>query len=210
MLGKNKQYKINLSVYSNCSIIIGRNVYTNSYNTTSSVIASEECTIIIGDGCLFSFGIYIRTADPHLVYSIDSKERINYSRDILIGDHVWVGQGATILKGTVIGSGSIIGAMGVVAGKTIPSNESWAGNPSRCIGKNIFWDRHCVHTWTSEQTARYANLDTDDFIFCKDEYTITKSCIPSCTLSSEEKLAHYLSIGYENRLHNRFFVESDK
>jgi predicted DCC family thiol-disulfide oxidoreductase YuxK len=42
-----------------------------------------------------------------------------------------------------------------VAGKAIPSNTSWAGNPARQIGRGVFFDGACVHGWTCEQTERF-------------------------------------------------------
>ena len=40
----------------------------NYLNGTLNVIVSEERHVLIGSGGLYSFGIFIRTADPHLVY----------------------------------------------------------------------------------------------------------------------------------------------
>lgn len=109
--------------------------------------------------------IWIRNADPHLVYDCVSKKRINFTKSIFIGDHVWIGQGALILKGTKIHSGSIIGAMSCVAGKTILSNTSWCGNPGRQVKKDIFWECSCVHKWTSNQTKERMYYKKDDYIF---------------------------------------------
>lgn len=47
--------------------------------------------------------------------------------DIVIGDDVWIGYGATILSGVTIGQGAIIGAGSVVA-KNIPPYAVFAGN----------------------------------------------------------------------------------
>lgn len=64
--------------------------------------------------------------------------RINNSKSIYIGDHVWIGQNALILKNTQIGSGSIIGAMSLVSHKKVASNCVYAGNPAQKIKENIF------------------------------------------------------------------------
>ena len=84
---------------------------------------------------------------------------------MLIGDHVWLGQSSFILKDTTIGSGSIVGAMGVVAGKTIPSNTSWAGNPAKQIASDIFWDGRCVHSWTKTETAANQLCKSRNYIY---------------------------------------------
>lgn len=85
-LSRNKHvYRLNVHAYSNTCIYIGRDNY---FNGRATLIASERKNIIIGDDGLFSFGIYVRTADPHLLYSCETKERINESRSVLMGDHV--------------------------------------------------------------------------------------------------------------------------
>lgn len=125
--------------------------------------------MFFGNGSAISFGIWIRTADPHLVYSVDTKARVNPSKSVFVGDHVWLGQSAILLKGTQIGSGSIIGAGSVVAGKKIPSNTSWAGNPVRQVGQKMFWSSQCVHRWRGEETRKYQTMLTDNYIYMWDE-----------------------------------------
>jgi len=106
-LGRNRHnYFLNCSVNNSNAVYIGQDCYING---TMNLIASEGKNIIIGDDGLFSFGIWVRTADPHLIYDVDIKQRLNYSKSVLIGDHVWLGQQSLILKGTQIGSGSVLG-----------------------------------------------------------------------------------------------------
>ena len=65
-LGANKNpYYVNLTVNNDSCIFFGRGNYINGKMT---LITSEQQNIIIGDDGLFSFGIFIRTADPHLLY----------------------------------------------------------------------------------------------------------------------------------------------
>ena len=51
---------------------------------------------------------------------------------ITVGDHVWIGAGATILPGVGIGARSTIGA-GSVVNRSIPADVLAAGNPCRVI-----------------------------------------------------------------------------
>lgn len=141
---------------------IGQRAYTNG---PLHAILSERCNIFIGDDALFSFGIWLRNADPHLVYSAKTMKRVNLSRDVLIGDHVWIGQSSLMLKGTIIGSGAIVGGHSVVAGKRIPSNTSWAGNPARCIAADVFFDSSCVHRYTKGQTSDSEVYDSRKWIY---------------------------------------------
>jgi virginiamycin A acetyltransferase len=52
--------------------------------------------------------------------------------NVIIGNDVWIGYGATILSGIKVGSGSIIGAYSVVTKDVLPY-EIVAGNPARHI-----------------------------------------------------------------------------
>ena len=90
------------------------------FNDVVNVILSESKNVVVGNGCLFSIGNWLRVADPHLIYNADTMKRINFSKSIYIGDHVWIGQNSLVLKGTQIGSGSIVAA-GSLTTKKMPS-----------------------------------------------------------------------------------------
>lgn len=128
-------------------------------------VASERRAIIIGDDALMSFGIWMRTSDPHLVYGVDSMSRLNEGKNIIVGDHVWLGQEALLLKGTVVGSGSIVSARAVCANKSIPSNTSWAGNPARMIATNVFFSKQSAHAFSQEQSDRFMTFSKSNYIF---------------------------------------------
>jgi len=53
--------------------------------------------------------------------------------DIVVGNDVWKGYGATILSGVKIGHGAIVGAKSLVS-KDVPNYAIMAGNPARVIG----------------------------------------------------------------------------
>ncbi len=155
-------YKINVSVYNNNVFYSGKNNY---FNGVLNVILSEQKHFFMGNECLLSFGIWVRNADPHLIYDCESKKRINPTQSIYFGDHVWVGQSAMILKGTQVESGSIIGAMSVVSNKKIPANSSFAGNPAKKIREGIFWCDPCVHAWTDKKTDDSETYRDKDYIY---------------------------------------------
>jgi len=52
--------------------------------------------------------------------------------DTIVGNDVWIGQGARIMPGAVIGNGVIIGAGAVVSGH-VPDYAIVAGNPARVV-----------------------------------------------------------------------------
>lgn len=121
----------------NCSLIIGKK---SSSTNPVYMTCAEGTKIIIGEDCMFATNNQIRTDDAHAIYDVGTGKRINYSKDIIIGDHVWIGYGATLLGGANIGSGSVIGAFALVK-KLIPNNCIATGMPAKVVKKNIFWER---------------------------------------------------------------------
>jgi len=99
----------------------------------------EKADITIGKRCMFSYDITVRNTDSHRVISLLDNKVVNKPNNILLGDLVWIGQGATILKGVTIGNNSIIAAQSVVT-KDCPSNAITAGNPARIVKTGITWD----------------------------------------------------------------------
>lgn len=100
----------------------------------------EGATIKIGKDCLFSAGITIRTGDSHSILDNNLKKRINASKNVTVEEHVWVGNGATILKGVVIKQDSIVATRAVVTKSPDISNCILGGNPAKVIKNNINWD----------------------------------------------------------------------
>lgn len=145
----NIDYKLNVTLNNDTVFHMGKG---NGITAEMTVILSEQRHCFIGDNGRFALGVFIRNADPHLIYDCNTKKRINPTKSVYIGDHVWIGQDSLILKGTQIDSGSVIGGGSVVSGKIIPHNSIWAGNPARQIRKDTFWDAACVHQWTEEQS----------------------------------------------------------
>lgn len=98
----------------------------------------EGKKISIGERCLFSDEIVLRTGDSHSIIDLEGK-RINPSNDIVIGDHVWCGQQVVILKGAIVGVESVIGTRALVTGKQFPKGVVLAGSPAKVIKENISW-----------------------------------------------------------------------
>ena len=99
----------------------------------------EGCTITIGKDCLFSSEIVIRTGDSHSITDL-SGNRINQSKNVQIGDHVWVGHKVSINKGVKIASNSVVGTGAIVTREFNNGNVVIAGNPAKTVKENINWD----------------------------------------------------------------------
>ncbi|MFI2103072.1 acyltransferase [Isoptericola sp. NPDC019693] len=143
----------------------------SSFTSAARIVPSERRHVIIGSDAMFASRVAFRTADPHLVYSAHDHRRVNDSRSVWVGDHVWLGEDSLFLKGARVGSGSILGARAVVT-RSVPSNASAGGVPARVIGKDVFWTRPSVHGWTQEQSDRAASYPGDEHIFSVDGDTV--------------------------------------
>lgn len=151
LVGKNtwdNSFKGQIRVGYKCLVSIGDNVTsTNSVYLTSA----EETKIIIGDDCMFATGNQVRSDDAHAIYCVETGARLNPSKDIVIGEHVWIAYNAIILSGAEIGEGSVVGLGSIVKGK-FPNNCVIAGSPARSIKKNTAWER--PHVMLSEPWLR--------------------------------------------------------
>lgn len=119
-------------------IEIGKN--TTIESAQIAVIENNQ-SIKIGNDCLISNDISIRNGDSHSIIDSITGKRINYSKSILIGDHVWLGANVTILKGVHIQSNVIVG-LGSVVTSDLESNCIYGGIPAKKIKSNTNWDRN--------------------------------------------------------------------
>lgn len=98
----------------------------------------EGKSVEIGSNCLFSANITIRTGDSHSILDKSGK-RINPSKDIMIGNHVWIGNTATILKGTKVNNNSVIATGAILTGKEFPSNCIVGGFGGKILKSEVDW-----------------------------------------------------------------------
>lgn len=136
----NEQYNLNLDVNLYNSSVLFWGKKSRTYGCRIWIEGGKS--VIIGDDCLFSELITIRTSDHHSIIDISEKKHINHAADIIIGNHVWIGPEVSILKGIKIGNQAIVGLRTIVT-RDIPSNELHVGSPNKCIRKNVSWlDSH--------------------------------------------------------------------
>ncbi|MGP9675263.1 MULTISPECIES: acyltransferase [unclassified Halomonas] len=126
-------------------LVKGKNqrVSIGSNTTFQSVyiLCQEGCNIEIGDWCMFSRDIEIRTTDAHSVVDVETRERINQPASVTIGNHVWVGVGSLISKGACIPNDSIVGAYSFVNKKFTEENVLLAGTPAEIVRQGVTWNR---------------------------------------------------------------------
>lgn len=112
----------------NAQILIGDRTYINRRTEFKC-----QSGIKVGCDCAISWDVTIMDTDYHSINdSIISKE-------IVIGNHVWVGCKATILKGVIIGDGAVIAA-GALVNCDVPARTLVGGVPARIIKENVNWE----------------------------------------------------------------------
>lgn len=118
-----------IRVYKNSKLILHNGFFNEHVQVTAGDVVE------IGDGCAIGRDVVIRSYDGHTI--VDENYKI--SKPIKIGNHVWIGQGASVLKGIQIGEGAIVAANAVVT-KDVPAHCAVAGNPAKIVKENILWE----------------------------------------------------------------------
>ncbi|AIR91642.1 hypothetical protein LK03_21345 [Pseudomonas cremoricolorata] len=129
--------RLSVLIKNGSSVTIGRATSIES----AQILADHSTQVQIGEDCMISYNVQMRTTDAHGIYSLTSGERLNPAGDIKIGEHVWLGQGALISKGSVISRNSVVGASSFVQNKSFPPSCVIAGTPASLIKKGVIWDR---------------------------------------------------------------------
>ena len=119
----------------NNRVIIGKN--TKIINAFFSS-ADKGTTIEVGEDCLFSDDIIVRSSDSHSIVNLDSV-RINNGDNVIIGNHVWICNGVRIMKGSKIGDNCVIGSNSLLSGQSFEQNVLVAGVPAKIVKDGINW-----------------------------------------------------------------------
>ena len=105
------------------------------------ILVDEQTNVVIGEDCMFSYSIELRTTDAHSILDKNTGKRINHADDIVIGDRVWVGKEAMINKGVKLSSNMIVGARALVTKSFDTEYCAIAGVPAAVVKNGVTWDR---------------------------------------------------------------------
>ena len=115
------------------NIKIGDNTYING----GMIVAGANSKIVIGDNCLNSYNVNIRTNSHYYKNkNILIKDQGNLEKDIIIDNDVLIGFGVQIIPGVIIGDGAVLAA-GTVVTKDVPDYSVYGGIPARKIVERI-------------------------------------------------------------------------
>ena len=141
LLEDSVQYRGIIRLGRECKVKLGKRL---TVTERCYISCGEKTKVEVGEDCMFASYNQIRTDDAHPIFNITTKERVNPSRSIFIGEHVWLGYEAVILGGAYIGSGSVVG-MRSIANKTYHSNTMIAGIPAKVVKNDVAWERTHVN-----------------------------------------------------------------
>lgn len=122
------------------SVTIGADT---SFNKNVVLDCMEGSKLTIGEKCLFSADIVVRTGDWHSIYDAEGK-RLNYSKDVVIGKHCWIGDRVSITKGVNLADGTIVGTGAIVTSGIEEKNLIIAGNPAHVLKRDVRWDKERI------------------------------------------------------------------
>jgi carbonic anhydrase/acetyltransferase-like protein (isoleucine patch superfamily) len=135
------------------TVIIGRQTTSNG---THLVTMGQGASITIGNDCMFSTGVWLKTSDMHCIVDVVTQEVLNKDGNvghIVLGKHVWVGQDALVVLGVRIGDGAIIGAKSYV-NQDIEKLTLNVGTPVRQLRSGVTWLRSHVFVPTEFAAVR--------------------------------------------------------
>jgi acetyltransferase-like isoleucine patch superfamily enzyme len=134
--GENSFGNYNLRLWRNCKVLIGDNTSANGI-----MIICADSDFITGSDCMFSSGILIQSADQHGLVDLKTGEIFNHkNRQIILGDHVWLGRNSTLMPDVNVGNGSIVGT-GAIVTSDIPEKAIAVGVPARIVRTDVTWSR---------------------------------------------------------------------
>lgn len=113
--------------------------HEGSVSIGAKTVLGQECTISaykhvsIGRECVIADRVMFIDFD-HGVVDVERPIRLQgiYTRDVNVGNNVWIGYGACILRGVTVGDNAVIGTNSVVT-KDVPANAVVGGVPARLI-----------------------------------------------------------------------------
>ena len=132
--------------WSGAHVYFGTGVYSNT-----NLTLLDDGHIYVGNRVLFGPNVIASTANHPLNPELRRYE-MQYTRDVRIGENVWIGAGTIISAGVHIGNNTLIGAGSVVT-RDIPENVLAFGSPCRAVREIDERDREYFYSRSDEKST---------------------------------------------------------
>lgn len=148
-------YKAEKSIWDNCGTVnfdgkatLGQGVRIAnkgklSFKDGSGISANTSIicykSISFGKDSLISWNCKFMDTDFHKVFDMWN-QRTNQDREIVVGDHVWIGSESLILKGTQIAKDNVVAANSILSGTKINENNVIVGSFGKVLKRNVTWE----------------------------------------------------------------------
>ena len=121
--------------------------------------AHENQYLTIGNDCLFSFDIFIQTADGHTLLNLEGDVLNLFNGGIYIGNHVWVGHGVSILKRATVPDDTVVAESAVVCNCFSEKNCVLGGVPAKVIKTGVTWNIKLPRIYLKENCKNDSETD---------------------------------------------------
>lgn len=117
----------------------GKGVLTIGDNFCNTARMNVVCQkgITIGDDVLVSWNTMVMDTDWHPSQDIRTGKISEISKEVVIGNRVWLCMNVSVLKGTFIPDGCIVGANALCVGSYPEPDALIAGNPAKVKRSHI-------------------------------------------------------------------------
>ena len=105
----------------------------NFVNLTRNIVICVNESITIGNDVLIAENVSIRDGEHQTRKQEKIWKQSNHTKNVVIGNDVWIGAFTIVLQGSNIADGVVIGAQSLVKNKQLESYTVYAGNPLRKI-----------------------------------------------------------------------------
>jgi acetyltransferase-like isoleucine patch superfamily enzyme len=160
VVGKRNHITSNLSIHfyagggrspENSQITIGDD---NIFNGNVSIIGGthNDTVVSIGNENLFADNINISGAVDHLIYDVNTKEKLSQEVGVMLEDRIWVCSEARILNKSQVSSDTIVAARALVNKEFKQNNVLISGVPARVVRSNVMWHLHTTDDYLSNSS----------------------------------------------------------
>ena len=106
-----------------------------SYFNSGKIVTGRNSKVIIGEWCAIGYNVNIHAITHDLTDATGPQEKRNCpEKDVIIGNHIWIGSNTFILPGVHVGDYSVIAANAVVTKDVLPHSVV-GGVPAKMISK---------------------------------------------------------------------------